>query len=235
MLKWINSMKHLVYIHLIVIIFSAFCAYFLFYDKKEVKDPYIKVNKKVISYSDYKTELGHKPYYQTDKEFLDQFIQKEILIQEAVKKELNKNKEFTQRVKAFYEKNLVQLLMEEKFKEFDSRDIPDNLIDKYTLYSNLIFEERFPDSEKEPLLKKFSFLPEIVQYKFIYSEKKEIKYINENNVKKIFHLTDIKNNQQNEISAHKALNEIKFLRNKFLWEKWINNLKSETNIQINKR
>ncbi len=103
---------------------------FLFFacaKKKEEKEPYLaKVGNIKITQADFEREFKNLPDFaqkmfegSSGKErFLDELIKKELLYQEALKKGLDRDTEYTQRVKDFKKITLIGLLFE---KEIESK------------------------------------------------------------------------------------------------------------------
>jgi len=60
---------------------------------------------------------AYKTTPEAKNEFLQTIIKKELLIQEAKKKGLDKNKEFISAIERYWEATLIKLLLEEKNKE----------------------------------------------------------------------------------------------------------------------
>lgn len=222
-------MKHIIYIHIIVIVFSAVCAYFLFYESPKPSDPYITVNDKVISKNEFNRTLKEKPYYSDGEEFLEQFIEKELLIQEAIKNKLHHNKEFKQRIKSFYEKNLVQLLMVNKYDQFEKMEISEKVINRYIKYLSL--KVKIENTDKTDF-KNFEFIPPVIKYKMVFNNNKSVEY-NENNSSVKYSLTESEVSENSEPpSRNEVAKELKIIRSKVLWDKWIKDLKENAEIKI---
>ncbi|TWI68204.1 hypothetical protein LZ24_02578 [Desulfobotulus alkaliphilus] len=218
-------MRHLIYIHLIIIVFSAVCAYYLFYDTAEKANPYIIINEKAISFEAYERELRKKPYYQTDLEFLTHFIEKELIIQKAMKERLHQNTEFSEKIKTFFESNLIQLMMEKKMDEFASVKVSDEIMEKFSLYAQKTVliksaEEPFEVLTETPFL----FLPDTIKYLLLTGKTKEglKKYI----------LTDNIADGIPEINPLELKRQAEKMKNQYLWDQWILELKKNADVII---
>ncbi len=136
-------MKYIYYILAIVIVFSAFAAYGLFDTKVEISHPLFSVNDRVVSEKEFNKMLEHKPAWMTKKQFMDSVIDKQILIQEAIKTGINKEESFRRAVENFYEQSLIKILLDRKLKSLVV-DVSDDEIAKYENYLGYrIFLTRF--------------------------------------------------------------------------------------------
>ena len=105
-------MKYLYYIAGILVIFSMLAVYGLVDTRVEISKPAIVVNDRIITESEYKVLLPSKPYYMTKDQFIDSIITKQLLIQEAVKQDINKEESFRASVENYYEQSLIKLLLD---------------------------------------------------------------------------------------------------------------------------
>ena len=105
-------MKYLYYIVGIMAIFSMLAVYGLMDTRVEISKPAIVVNDRIITESEYKALLPSKPYYMTEDQFIDSIITKQLLIQEAVKQDINKEESFRKSVENYYEQSLIKLLLD---------------------------------------------------------------------------------------------------------------------------
>ncbi len=126
-------MKYIYYIVAIVIAFSAFAAYGLFDTKVEISHPLFSVNDRVVSEKEFSKMLEHKPAWMTRQQFMDSVIDRQILIQEAIKTGINKEENFRQAVENFYEQSLIKILLDRKLKSLVV-DVSDAEIAKYENY-----------------------------------------------------------------------------------------------------
>ena len=95
---------------------------------KDDKDIVAEVNKYKMSVEDLRYELDNVPYdehilLETEagrKAYLDRLIEKEILLQEAQHKGLDKEKAFMRSIENYWEQALLKLLLQKKSKEISS-------------------------------------------------------------------------------------------------------------------
>lgn len=115
--------KHLVLIAVVVVLFSLMtsCA-----QKQEKKGPHLaKVGTVKITQADLERDMKHLPEFAqklfegpSGKErFLDEMIKKELLYQEALKRGLDKNPEFAQKLEEFKKLTLISILLEKEIEE----------------------------------------------------------------------------------------------------------------------
>jgi hypothetical protein len=228
-------MKHLVYIHIIVIGFSALTAYFLFYNKNGIQNPFIEINKKNISKEEYEKALNNKPYYLDNNQFLDQFIEKEILIQEAIKNNLHQNEDFKIKIKSFYEKNLVQLLMEKKFEEFSNLEASEDLISKYKKFLSFKIKNCSLEEKDDEKFVDFKFVPNKVKYEFIFNEAGEVRFTDENLNKKIYTLSEMPIIKEDVLSSKEIFEDLVYIKSTYLWNNWLNEIKAHAKISISEK
>ena len=125
-------MRYFAYIIGTVILFSGLCAYFLFYQPRgDNSTAAIIINERVISQTELRRSLDDRPAYQSRQAAVEQLISRELLIQEAMERGLHQQEIFRQRIRAFYEKSLIQSLMEEKTQEMDNKTIDPKLLENY--------------------------------------------------------------------------------------------------------
>jgi parvulin-like peptidyl-prolyl isomerase len=105
-------MKYLYYIAGILVIFSMLAVYGLQDTRVEISKPAIVVNDRIITESEFEALLPSKPYYMTEDQFIDSIITKQLLIQEGVKQEINKEESFRASVENYYEQSLIKLLLD---------------------------------------------------------------------------------------------------------------------------
>jgi hypothetical protein len=159
-------------------------------------------------------------------------IEKEVLLQEAMKKNLHQNEEFSQKIKSFYEKNLVQLLMEKKFDEFSKIDISQDLIDLYLKCNKM--RVMICDSGEKDIQKvmDFKFAPNSVKYKFIFNSEEKVSVQDQNLSEIVYCLTDIEAEKNEKLTRENAVEDLKFIRSRYLWKEWIDALKNNSEIII---
>ncbi len=127
-------MKYLYYIAGILVVFSILAAFWLMDTKVEISEPAIVVNDRIITESEYKELLPSKPYYMTEDQYLDSIITKQLLIQEAVRQDINKEESFRKSVENFYEQSLIKILLDRKQNAL-AVDVTDEEIEEYKSFS----------------------------------------------------------------------------------------------------
>jgi len=85
--------------------------------------------------------VGHMP--DTKEEILDALIVKEVLLQEAEKKDLDKDKEFLRSIEMYWEQTLIKNLMKKKFVDIQNKVTvyEEEVID---YYHNMMKDEQRP-------------------------------------------------------------------------------------------
>ncbi len=109
-------MRYLYYIAGIMVLFSAWAMYTLFSGKVEISKPALVINDQVISRSQLNEMLESQSYRGSYEENLDQLITRQLLIQEAVRQEINKEETFRRAVQNYYEQSLIKILMDRQDK-----------------------------------------------------------------------------------------------------------------------
>lgn len=127
-------MKYLYYIAGILIVFSILAAFWLMDTRVEFSEPSIVVNDRIITESEYKALLPFKPYYMTEDQYKDSIITKQLLIQEAVRQDINKEESFRKSVENFYEQSLIKIFLDRKLNAL-AVDVTDEEIEKYKSFS----------------------------------------------------------------------------------------------------
>lgn len=105
-------MKYIYYIAGILVVFSMLAVYGLQDTRVEISKPAIVINDRIITESEYNALLPSKPYYMTEDQFIDSIITKQLLIQEGVKQDINKEETFRASVENYYEQSLIKLLLD---------------------------------------------------------------------------------------------------------------------------
>ncbi len=123
-------MKYLYYIVGILAVFSGLVAFWLLDTNVEFSEPAIVVNDRIITESEYKELLPSKPYYMTENQYIDSIITKQLLIQEAVRQNINKEESFRKSVENFYEQSLIKILLDRKQNAL-AVDATDEQIEEY--------------------------------------------------------------------------------------------------------
>lgn len=136
-------MKYIYYILVIVIVFSGLAAYGLFDTRVEISKPFLTVNDRIISEAEFELALKRKPSYMSREQFAESVIDKQILIQEAIRVGINKEESFRSSVENFYEQSLIKILMDRKLDSLVV-DVTNEEMGKYKeLVSNRISFTRF--------------------------------------------------------------------------------------------
>ena len=107
-------MKYIYYILVIMIVFSGLAAYGLFDTRVDISKPFLAVNDRIISEAEFESALKRKPSYMSREQFAESLIDKQLLIQEAVRMEINKEESFRSAVESFYEQSLIKILLDRK-------------------------------------------------------------------------------------------------------------------------
>ncbi len=123
-------MKYIYYIIGIMIIFSGLVAYGVFNTKIEISKPFLTINDRIISEAEFKNMLLNKSHHMTQEQFIEEIIEKQLFIQEAVKMEINKEQSFRMSVQNFYEQSLIKVLLDRKLDSLKV-DVTDEEIAKY--------------------------------------------------------------------------------------------------------
>ncbi len=109
-------MKYLYYIAAIIVAFSVLAAFWSIDTKVKISEPLIVVNDRIITESEYKKLLPSKPYYMTEAQYIESIIEKQLLIQEAVRQNINKEESFRKSVENYYEQSLIKILLDRNQK-----------------------------------------------------------------------------------------------------------------------
>jgi parvulin-like peptidyl-prolyl isomerase len=127
-------MKYLYYIAGILVVFSMLAVYGLQDTRVEISKPAIVVNDRIITESEFNALLPSKPYYMTEDQFIDSIITKQLLIQEAVKQDINQDESFRKSVENFYEQSLIKLLLDRQLTTL-AVDVTPEEIERYLFLS----------------------------------------------------------------------------------------------------
>lgn len=127
-------MRYLYYIGGIIVLFSVLAAYGVFKTKVEISKPAVVINDRIISESELETRIKLKPYYMNRDEYIDSLIDEQLLIQEALNKEIHKEESFRQSVQQYYEQSLIKILVDRKLSSLKT-SVSDNEIQKYKILS----------------------------------------------------------------------------------------------------
>ena len=142
---------------LISLILSIF--FLLFYCSQEQtakKEALAKINDYVLTLKEFEDQLVAELEFDKDfkltkkakQEFLDQIIQKELLVQEAQKLKMDRKKKFIMTIERYWESTLIRDLMEFKGNEFSQRTYvsQEEIENRYKEMKK--FDDKFPPFEK---------------------------------------------------------------------------------------
>jgi len=126
-------MKYIYYIIGIMIIFSGLAAYGMFDTRIKISKPFLSINDRVVSEEEFKTMLLRKPPYMNQEQFIASVIEKQLLIQEAIKMKINKEENFRRSVENFYEQSLIKILLDRKLDSLKV-EVTNEEIEKYKAF-----------------------------------------------------------------------------------------------------
>jgi hypothetical protein len=143
-------MRYIYYIIFILVGITIAAGWGIFSDTKvEFSRPVIVINDRIITESEFGDLIKSKPSYQTEVEFIDSVITKELLIQEAIKHNINKDESFRASVEDFYEQSLIKILMDNQYEKYDPT-ITDEEIEKYKILASMkVFISKMTYAKKE--------------------------------------------------------------------------------------
>ncbi len=124
-------MRYLYYIIGIIILVTAGLA-LLTMDKAtvEVSKPALVINDRVITQSEMKKMMASKPHDMTDKQYIESLIMNELLIQQALERNIHKEESFRSAIEDYYEQSLIKILLDRKFEDFQA-EATDAELEKY--------------------------------------------------------------------------------------------------------
>ena len=128
-------MKYIYSIIIIVIVFSLIIGYELFSGKRETENPALIINDKIISVNEFNQLYSTRADRLSKSDFISSLITKNLLIQEAQKEGINKEKSFKKSIQDFYEQSLIKILIDRKFSSIKA-DVTDDEVNKYTQLLN---------------------------------------------------------------------------------------------------
>ena len=126
--------------------------------KKETGPIVARVNEYKMTIDDLKEDIENSPYSADEKkdisEFLDLSIRKQVLIQEAQKLGLDRQKPFMKTIERYWEQTLIRELLKQKIQEI-SKTVPKS---EQTQALDVWIEKLYKDSDiviNEDVLNKF--------------------------------------------------------------------------------
>ncbi|MCD4718869.1 MAG: hypothetical protein K8S13_03290 [Desulfobacula sp.] len=133
-------MKYVYYIIAIMIVFSGLAAYGLFNTRVEISKPFLSINDRIISEDEFeKMSHAKTSHVMSREQFIESVITKQLLIQEAIRMDINKEESFRQSVENFYEQSLIKILLDRKWDSLVV-DVTNDEIAKYeALIQNRLF------------------------------------------------------------------------------------------------
>ena len=169
--------KGLLFPFLLALSFSLFCCS---QEQAEKKEILAKINDYELTLKDFEFQLVDELEMDQDfkltrearKEFLDQLIRKELLIQEAKRLKLDRRKNFVRTIERYWESTLIRDLMDLKGKE----------ISKRTVVSQEEVESRYEKMKKsDPGLAPFKDMQEKIAGQIMEEKKRKrlVAWINE--------------------------------------------------------
>ena len=132
-------MKYIYYIIVMVIGFSIFAAYGMFKPQVKISKPVLSINDRIISEAEFQEMLKRQTYHMSHERFVESVIDKQLLIQEAIKIDINNEESFRLSVENFYEQSLINILLNRKLDSL----IVDVTNDEITKYEQLIQNKLF--------------------------------------------------------------------------------------------
>ena len=133
-----------------MIVFSGLAAYGLFDTRVEISKPFLSINDRIISEDEFKKMLHAKTSHVMSREqFIESVIDRQILIQEAIKMDMNKKESFRRSVENFYEQSLIKILLDRKWDSL----VVDVTNDEIAKYETLIQSRLFFTKMIDPNLK----------------------------------------------------------------------------------
>lgn len=148
----LEPMKYLYSILIIAIVSTLITFYMLRPEKQPVNDDIaLTINDHHLTKKLLQEQAQSSGYQQDNtEEFLDSFITRELLIQEAQNQAIDKEPSFRKALKTFYEHSLIKVLMDRKVQSIDVQ-VTDNDVDLYlSSYGKNITFSRFPVTETYP-------------------------------------------------------------------------------------
>ena len=133
-------MRYLYYILGIFILATAVFA-FIGRDRAsvEVSRPALVINDRIITEAEIDKRLADKPHDMTEEQYIDSLIMQELLIQEALDRDIHQEESFRRSVESFYEQSLVKTLLDRQYRDFNP-EVTDREVEKYKRLSGMDVE-----------------------------------------------------------------------------------------------
>ena len=123
-------MKYIYYVIAVMILFSGWAIYGLLGNHIKVSEPYLSINDRVISKAEFDKMMEKKPPHLSRELFIEAIIDRQLLIQEALKMKIEKEESFRRSVENFYEQSLINVLLNRKLNS-TSVEATENEISRY--------------------------------------------------------------------------------------------------------
>jgi len=143
-------MRYLFAILVFLILISGISWKAVFPTAKEVKNPALVINDRIISQQEFERmrKEAHK-FSNDDAEILDNIITKELLIQYAKSRGLDEEEAFKASIKNYYEQTLIKLLMERKYAAAKAEVSPEEVRRYREMCGKKVYFSVFPAASKD--------------------------------------------------------------------------------------
>ncbi|MEW6116911.1 MAG: hypothetical protein AB1553_08425 [Nitrospirota bacterium] len=153
-------MKYMYAIVLVVVLSALLFIYQLTAQRPSTEKAVLIINDRVITADEYREAFAAKPpYIDGTDEFINEWITKELLIQEAERRGISKEESFRRSVQNFYEQSLIKLLMDRTFASLPIA-VSDDEIKRYQELANATLRLTILTSDSEEAAKRGSFVKE---------------------------------------------------------------------------
>jgi hypothetical protein len=113
-------MRYIYYTVSIVALASLLLVFFLRDNTLvEVSRTAIAVNDRKISEAELERLMEKKPHDMAEEQYIDSIVMNELLIQEAIRRDIHKEEAFRRSVENFYEQSLVKILLDRQYADFE--------------------------------------------------------------------------------------------------------------------
>jgi len=246
-------MKYIYYIIGILLIFSIAVAVMQYRnyssDNKDLSEVALKINGRIYTNEEFNILLKDKPHDLTNLQYTKTLIDKELLIQEAMRLKLHENQDFKTAIKNYYEQSLISALMNNKSEEMipvASETEINKFISKLSSKVNIStffykdFENALSDSlrtEEKTATIDFADLSDNLKYHISYIEPgQKTPPLADESGYKVIRLNKIDNSAPeiplNEPMRAMAAKIITSSKKKYLMETWQQELKNKADIEI---
>ncbi|HKK99145.1 MAG TPA: hypothetical protein VJ943_02765 [Desulfotignum sp.] len=123
-------MRYIYYIAVIMLVFSGLAVYGLVDTRIEISEPFISINDRIISKTEFEKMTRRKPAYMTREQFIESVIDQQLMIQEAIQMDIHKEESFRESVENFYEQSLIKILLDRKMDALIV-DVTEDEIEQY--------------------------------------------------------------------------------------------------------